>query len=127
MLNSGLSCTYGKGLMKNTWDKIFEDKEQKFCLGDQSVPTRARARARLIRNENQVEDKKIFLGILFTLKFYIENDKLCPNALTLLLFELLRIIQFLAIDIGWKIDPQFGSYRGVEGWNPQFCMYLASM
>ena len=61
---------------------------------------RARARARLIRNENQVEDKKIFLGILFTLKFYIENDKLRPNALTLLLFELLRIIQFLAIDIG---------------------------
>ena len=82
--------------MKNTCDKIFEDKEQKFCLGDQSVP----ARARLIRNENQVEDKKIFLGILFTLKFYIENDKLRPNALTLLLFELLRIIRFFAIDIG---------------------------
>ena len=89
MLNSGLSCTYGKGHMKNTCDKIFEDKEQKFCLGDQSV-----------RNENQVEDKKIFLGILFTLKFYIENDKLRPNALTLLLFELLRIIRFFAIDIG---------------------------
>ena len=123
MFNSGLSCTYGKGHMKNTCDKIFEGKEQKFCLGDQSVPTRAR----LIQNENKVEDKKIFLGILFTLKFYIENDKLRPNALTLLLFELLRIIRFFAIDIGWKIDPQFGSYRGVEEWNPQFCMYLASM
>ena len=56
--------------------------------------------ARLIQNENQVEDKKIFLDILFTLKFYIENDKLRPNALTLLIFELLRIIQFLAIDFG---------------------------
>ena len=99
----------------------------KISFSRHAVPTRARARARLIRNENQVEDKKIFLGILFTLKFYIENNKLRPNALTLLLFELLRIIQFLAIDIGRKIDPQFGSYRGVEGWNPQFCMYLASM
>ena len=48
-------------------------------------------RTRLIRNENQIEDKKIFLYILFTLKFYMENDKLCPKAKTLLLFELLRI------------------------------------
>ena len=101
-------------------------KNKNFAL-EISRSLRARARARLIRNENQVEDKKIFLGILFTLKFYIENDKLRPNVLTLLLFELLRIIRFLAIDIGRKIDPQFGSYRGVEGWNPQFCMYLASM
>lgn len=109
MLNSGLSCTYGKVLMKNTWDKIFEGKG-KFLT--KLLPWRSvgpYARARLIRNGNQVEDKKIFLDILFTLKFYIENDKLRPNALTLLLFELLRIIQFLAIDIGWKIDPQFGS------------------
>ena len=99
-------------------------KNKNFAL---DISQSLRARARLIRNENQVEDKEIFLSILFTLKFYIENDKLRPNALTLLLFELLRIIQFLAIDIGRKIDPQFGSYRGVEGWNPQFCMYLASM
>ena len=75
-------------------------KNKNFAL-EISRSLRARgARARLIRNENQVEDKKIFLGILFTLKFYIENDKLRPNALTLILFELLRIIRFFAIDIG---------------------------
>ena len=66
-------------------------KNKNFAL---EISRSLRARARLIQNENQVEDKKIFLGILFTLKFYIENDKLRPNALTLLLFELLRIIQF---------------------------------
>lgn len=79
--------------------KFLRVKNKNFAL-EISRSLRARARARLIQNENKVEDKKIFLGILFTLKFYIENDKLRPNALTLLLFELLRIIRFFAIDIG---------------------------
>ena len=81
--------------------KFLRVKNKNFALEiSRSLRARARARARLIQNENKVEDKKIFLGILFTLKFYIENDKLRPNALTLLLFELLRIIRFFAIDIG---------------------------
>ena len=77
--------------------KFLRVKNKNFAL---EISRSLRARARLIQNENKVEDKKIFLGILFTLKFYIENDKLRPNALTLLLFELLRIIRFFAIDIG---------------------------